>query len=156
MTLKLFFENPQDVTTDVLNPDLIHVEFFEHQYFIDAKTYIPFVSNYTIDSEIPPQLTDAEARALIQMEAAMNSSMTVLASGNIIVNLIFSMALKYLWNLINLLQFLIYFEDWLLSIPILPKTFFRTLQYLVYMEFIPHEAITNRLSNAFGFETELE
>lgn len=80
--------------------------------------------------------------------------MTALASTNILLNILFSFALKYVWNLINLLQFLIYIIDWQITTPILPKASIKTLRFIVYMEFIPHETITDKISELLGFASE--
>jgi hypothetical protein len=38
-----------------------------------------------------------------------NKSMTFVSSGNIVLNIVLSYGLKYLWNMVNLLQFVVFF-----------------------------------------------
>ena len=43
--------------------------------------------------------------------------MTAVTSGNIVLNIALSYGLKYLWNMVNLLQFLVFIQQWKFSLP---------------------------------------
>lgn len=49
--------------------------------------------------------------------SAASKSMKVVSSGNIVLNVALSYGLKYLWNMVNLLQFVVFIKDWKFSLP---------------------------------------
>lgn len=52
------------------------------------------------------------------------------------------MGLKYLWNIMNLVQFLIFMQMWLVSLPSSARIFLEELKNLALLEFIPYELIS--------------
>lgn len=66
---------------------------------------------------IPSQLSASEALKIQQLAAAAESGMNTIALVNLIVNIVLSFGLKYLWNFVNLLQFLVFIPRWKLNIP---------------------------------------
>jgi hypothetical protein len=44
-------------------------------------------------------------------------SMTFVSSGNVALNVVLSYGLKYLWNMVNLLQFVVFIKQWKFSLP---------------------------------------
>ena len=66
---------------------------------------------------IPSQLSASEALKIKQLAAAAESGMNTIALVNLIVNIVLSFGLKYLWNFVNLLQFLVFIPRWKLNIP---------------------------------------
>ena len=46
--------------------------------------------------------------------------------------------LKYLWNIMNLIQFLIFMQMWLMRMPAHSRIFMRELKALALLEFIPY------------------
>ena len=67
--------------------------------------------------------------------------------GVLILQAFLYLGLKYLWNLMNLLQFLIFMQMWLVSLPGKARVFLFELKNLALLEFIPYDLI-------FGLETE--
>ena len=70
-----------------------------------------------VSDPIPSQLSASEALKIKQLAAAAESGMNTIALVNLIVNIVLSFGLKYLWNFVNLLQFLIFIPRWKLNIP---------------------------------------
>lgn len=63
--------------------------------------------------------------------------MNTIAAINLIVNIVLSFGLKYLWNFVNLLQFLVFIPRWQLNIPFNALTILQQLKSIALMEFIP-------------------
>ena len=76
--------------------------------------------------------------------------MTAVASGNIALNVALSYGLKYLWNMLNLLQFLVFIDQWKFSLPFNADAFLKYLKSLALMEFVNTAPITNWISNKLG------
>ena len=47
--------------------------------------------------------------------------------------------LKYLWNIMNLIQFVIFMQMWLVGLPPTARIFMRELKALALLEFIPYQ-----------------
>jgi len=62
--------------------------------------------------------------------------MGTLALGNLILNLVLGFGMKYLWNMVNLLQFVVYMRAWLILLPIKTDVFLGALKSLALFEFL--------------------
>ena len=71
--------------------------------------------------------------------------MKLLTIGLIALNLFLAMALKYLWNAMNILQFLIFMREWQIYVPSKAATFIKELRNLALLEFIPLEWFQNSM-----------
>jgi hypothetical protein len=85
------------------------ITFLSRAYFVDAIDFLQ-VEQRQLKRILPPQQSQAQAESIKQLESAVSKSMTVVTSGNIILNIALSYGLKYLWNMVNLLQFLVFIE----------------------------------------------
>ena len=59
----------------------------------------------------------------------------------IILQVFSSLGLKYLWNIMSLLQFLIYMRMWQIKLPPFTETIVKELKSLAFMDFIPKDDI---------------
>ena len=90
------------------------------------------------------------------MSAATNTANT-LATGNIFLNIVLGSSLKLLWGMINTLQFVVFFTDWLVIIPPNAILAINTIRTIALGEFIPYEWLTEPLSEPFqGVEDDSE
>ena len=64
--------------------------------------------------------------------------MTTITIGIIILQVFLHFGLKYLWNIMNLIQFLIFMQMWLIQLPKQTRIFLRELKQLALCEFIPY------------------
>jgi len=76
--------------------------------------------------------------------------MVAVASGNLILNITLSYGLKYLWNMVNLLQFLVFIQQWKFSLPQNAHGFLKYLKSLALMEFIDTAPVTKWISDKLG------
>ena len=82
-------------------------------------------------------------------EAIRDVSITI-----ILLQIFSSLGLKYLWNIMNLLQFLIYMRLWQINLPPITETIVKELKSLAFMDFIPKEDIQKELKDYIGLEKE--
>ena len=76
--------------------------------------------------------------------------MATLSLGILILQIFLAMGLKYLWNIMNLLQFLIFMEIWQISLPPTTRVILSNLKSLALLEFIPTETFKNGLKSLLG------
>ena len=69
---------------------------------------------------------------------------------NFFVSFAMAYALKYLWNMVNLFQFLVFVEKWQLNYPPNAKVFLQNIKSLVLMEFVPTEDVSLWISDKLG------
>jgi len=63
--------------------------------------------------------------------------MSGISLGLLVLNLFLAMGLKFLWNLVNLLQFLIFMQMWQVKLPDFARIIFKELKNLAFLEFLP-------------------
>ena len=81
--------------------------------------------------------------------SAASSISNSFATINLVMQILLGASLKFLWAMINTLQFVVFFTDWKIIIPLNAQfaiEFFRTV---ALGEFIPTEDITDPLSKPF-------
>lgn len=84
----------------------------------------------------------------------VGTTMQLLTIGLVILNLFLAMALKYLWNAMNILQFLIFMREWNIYLPGKATTFIKELRKLALLEFIPLKWFQDSVKSVFGMQTE--
>ena len=75
---------------------------------------------------------------------------------NFVVCIAMSYALKYLWNMVGLFQFLVFVEKWQLSYPTNAHVFLGNIKNLVLMEFIPTNDISLWIADKIGLGSKCE
>lgn len=65
--------------------------------------------------------------------------MNILAGGNLVLNIFLSFGLKFLWNFVNLLQFLVFMQLWKIYLPTQALALIKFLKNIALLEFIPTE-----------------
>jgi hypothetical protein len=78
--------------------------------------------------------------------------MNTIAIVNLVVNIVLSFGLKYLWNFVNLLQFLVFIPKWKINIPMNALAVLSQLKSIALMEFIPTKEITGKVSGWLGMD----
>lgn len=64
--------------------------------------------------------------------------------------------LKFLWNVINLLQFLVFMQKWKIKIPYETMIWLKALRSITLFEFIPTKSIVNKVSDYLGIKKGVE
>lgn len=71
---------------------------------------------------------------------------------NLIVNLVLAIGFKFIWNMVTMLQFVVFMRFWLVDIPIFTESFLKALKSLALFEFIPTLSIKQGFIDFFGIE----
>ena len=82
--------------------------------------------------------------------------MSVVSTTNLILNCFLYVGLKYLWNMVNLLQFEVFMLLWQISIPYKAEAFLKYIKLLALMEFIPSAWFTDAVSELLDVQCEEE
>ena len=147
--IELEFYHPQQITQSISEPDYLTLNFTKPGLFIDK---IDFTSLATTDLgrqgdeektlslkvEVPPQQSHEETVELVEMGNAVAAATTGITITVLLAQVCLYFGLKYLWNIMNLIQFLIFMQMWLLSMPGVARIFMQELKALALLEFIPY------------------
>ena len=74
-----------------------------------------------------------------QMGTAVAACITSITIIILLAQVCLHFGLKYLWNTMNLVQFLIFMQLWLFRLPERARIFLTELKALALLEFIPYE-----------------
>ena len=80
--------------------------------------------------------------------------MTAFALGNLVLNVILAVGLKYLWNMVNLLQFIVFMRYWGCTMPTETEIFLEALKTLALFEFLPTDQIDDTIKGWLGIEND--
>lgn len=101
-------------------------------------------------------MTLEEHDQLQALERQMQNTMAAFSIGNLILNLFLGVGLRYLWKMVNLLQFIVFMRLWLVKIPAEADMFLKSLRALALFEFLPTDELDSTLMDWFGIEHEDE
>lgn len=79
---------------------------------MDENDFEQLDQELELEIHIVPQKTRAEQERLEQLEEMLDNVTGAFSIGNLIFNLFLAFGLKYLWNMVNLLQFVVFMRTW--------------------------------------------
>ena len=97
-------------------------------------------------------MTEAELKQLKETARKVSDSVASVSWSLLLLQVILAFGLKYLWNIMNLLQFLIFMILWQIRLPKTTKILIGELRSLAFLEFIPSEWFKKVLRGIFGVE----
>ena len=108
LDIQLEFQYPEQLTRDSFEPDRLKIEFIYAEIFMDNKDFQQLEVSFSLEKEVQPQLSAQEVSDIEQFQALIESTMSAFSVGNVALNLLLSVGMKYLWNMVNILQFVIF------------------------------------------------
>ena len=84
----------------------------------------------------------------------MKDTLDSLSIANLILNIFLAIGFKYLWNMVTLLQFVIFMKAWLILLPDQVDSMLTALKSLALFEFIPTKDIMDAVLGFFGVSEE--
>lgn len=124
--------------------------------FMDEQDFQQLDQELELEIMIVPQKTRAEQEELEQLEEMLENVTGAFSIGNLIFNLFLAFGLKYLWNMVSLLQFIVFMRTWQIMIPDTTDVFLKSLKTLALFEFLPTEKVTQAVKSWFTSDTECE
>ena len=102
--------------------------------------------------ELPTQMTMEEYIALQELEAKVEGPTTIFSVLQLSTNLVMAYGLKFLWNMINLLQFLVFFQFWKINIHFTVNMIITQIRKLAIFEFIDTRFMIQWIKSILGIE----
>ena len=79
------------------------MQILNTDHFIGLVDYDRVKNDTAMIKELPPQLTAVQQKKIEKLEETVSSGFTIVASTNIVVNILLASGLKYFWGMINVL-----------------------------------------------------
>ena len=99
---------PEKISTTISEPDDLIIKFVESAIFVDKADFSVLSENLTLTAKLPPQMSEDEMLELSDLSTSVKSAMASITIGILILQVCLHFGLKYLWNIMNLVQFLIF------------------------------------------------
>ena len=99
-------------------------------------------------------MTEAELEAIHAVGNSAAQGAQAFSLLSFVICLVLGYGLKYLWNIINVLQFTIFILRWRINMPLLTLEFLKALKMLVLFEFIPTADIIKWIKGKAGFSKD--
>ena len=121
LRIQINFAKPEAISQNILAPDLLEIELKLGDIFIDSEDFQRLEKNLILDLPLPKQMSldDYETIEAIGETAEKNTQTFSLVT--FIVCLCLGYGLKYIWNIINILQFTIFMLRWQILLPLLTE-----------------------------------
>lgn len=107
----LTYTIPEAVSKSPTDADLIEISF-NQSIFSDPFLSFEVNSGESLIVTLPRQINAEKAQELAeQLDVATNASNSF-AVGNFLLQILLGASLKFLWGMINTLQFVVFFTEW--------------------------------------------
>ena len=103
---------------------------------------------------IDRQFTLTAFEELVSLDAQVSNVLDNAGTVTWISNLCLTSALRYLWKMINLFQFLVFIADWELMYPSNARIILTKVQNLIFLDWLPTDVLIIWLSEKIGIEEE--
>ena len=102
-------------------PDLLEIELKLGDIFIDAEDFQRLEKNLVIDLPLPKQMSLDDYETIEEIGQTAEKNTQAFSLLTFTVCLVLGYGLKYIWNIINVLQFTIFMLRWKVLLPILTE-----------------------------------
>jgi hypothetical protein len=110
LMVQLEFSNPLYISIDSQNKDHLIVTVIDESTFVSAVDFITTVKKLsTSQIEMDRQLSD-DAKASVQSMEKGSQTANAFATASLPLNIVLGVSLKYLWGMVNTLQFVIFMD----------------------------------------------
>ena len=69
---------------------------------------------------------------------------------NVAIQFFLAYGLKYLWGIVNIMQFAVFLPLWTINYPAKVLAFLKAVKVIAFMEFLPTDWLTDGISDTFG------
>lgn len=91
-----------------------------------------------------------EWEELDELKEKIKGPMTIFSIVQLSSNIVLAYGLKYLWNMVNILQFLVFFENWKINIHPTAMMIITQIRKLALFEFLDTKFLINWIKSALG------
>ena len=128
LKIQIYFKIPDEITENLLDPDQLFIRFKLGKAFIDEEDFMRLEEEFKLKVTLPQQfsLTDyAELESSAERVATATKTFSIMS---FLICLALGQGLKYIWNIVNVLQFTIFMLRWGVELPLKTKKYLSTIK----------------------------
>ena len=144
------FQSPNSISLDALAKDLLKVKVKDNSIFSSANFGVRIPLDTTLSQELEPQLTVEQQEEAAQLEGQLTSALVATSWTSVIIQFFLAYGLKYLWGIVNIMQFAVFLPMWTINYPTMVLAFLKAIKVIAFMEFLPTDWLTDGISDVFG------
>ena len=148
LEFKLTYSKPEAVSRDQIEKDTITIKFDQSVWY-DPNSDVEVNEGKPLVIQLPRQMDPETAAAMASAMDTANGAANTITTGNIVINILLGSSLKFLWGMINTLQFIVFFTEWNVIIPPNADMAIETLRVIALGEFIPYHWLTDPITEHF-------
>jgi hypothetical protein len=96
------------------------------------------------------------AQTALSIEKKQKVLVNTVSTSSLALNVVLGLSLKYLWGMINVLQFIIYMNEWKINWPANANLAIKTLRTIALGEFIDTNKMMNTVAAFYGIHMNIE
>jgi hypothetical protein len=96
------------------------------------------------------------AQTALSIEKKQKVLVNTVSTSSLALNVVLGLSLKYLWGMINVLQFIIYMNEWKINWPANANLAIKTLRTIALGEFIDTNKMMNTVAAFYGIHMNSE
>ena len=131
--IEVEFKYPKMLSINIVDPEYIVVTF--NQQLISVDHHI-LQDNTVLVDIIPQQYDQSELDSLKVFKDQVTAPIIYITVSQLVLNLFVGAGLKYMWKVINVLQFIVFYQIWQINFPPKASIFVETLKNLAFFEFL--------------------
>ena len=129
--------------------DLLKIKVKDNSIFSAVNSGVRIPLDTTLSEELQPQLTIEQQEEAAQLEGQLTGALVVSSWTSVILQFFLAYGLKYLWGIVNIMQFAVFLPLWTINYPALVLAFLKAVKVIAFMEFLPTDWLTDGISDAF-------
>lgn len=153
LSLKMTFEHPQQISTDLMESDMLSIRVLKPTKFLSKTTFQTIRDETVIDLKIPRQIkpTDQEVLQLVEAQAdQIGGSTSVLMGGSFAINLLLAGSLSLLWGLIHALQLVTHLPLLNVQFPDTTKVYYEAMLQIATLDLVPTDDLEEVVDEEVG------
>ena len=149
--LQLQLSNPLYVSLDPLQPDRLTVDVLDPSCFVSAWDFQTTVLKDTsLSIQLDQRLVPEELQQTMNSINSKAEKANLLATSSLPINLALGVSLKYLWGMVNSLQFVVYMKEWKVNWPPNAKLVVATIETIALGKFIDKDKLMQNVMHFYG------
>ena len=126
----------------------------DESVFISAVDLITTARRRSVSQTEIFRLLGPELRGPVESMQSTAKTTNALLAGSLPLNLLLGVSLKYLWGMVNALQFVVFMDQWKVNWPPNAHVAIKTIRLVALAEFLDFNRIWDDVKNYFGFSNE--
>jgi len=148
--VQLELSNPLYVSLDAFYRDQLKVRIVDESTFVSAVDFLTTSIRNSVSQIEIFRFLSKEIAASVESLQKQQTTMNALVTGSMPLNIFLGLSLKYLWGMVNSLQFVIFMDQWKVNWPPNASMAIKTVRTIALAEFIDTNKVKQKALDFYG------